>query len=128
METVEIILSKGMYGLLKTHLHTNTKLSTFNKSKLENELNDAQITLNDDVPDDVVSVNRNVQIIDLETQEELVFDLVVPAEAAITNNKVSVFSHVGVALVGYREGDEVHWEMPEGLRTFRIQKVSSILF
>ena len=126
METNEIILSKGMYGLLKTHLKTNNKLTAFNKAKLEKELKDARILVSNAIPDDVVSVNRNVKVIDLQTKEELVFDLVPPGEAKISNNKVSVLSPVGVALLGYREGNDVEWDMPEGFKSFKIQKVSAI--
>ena len=126
MEKNEIILSKGMYGLLKSHLKTNNKLSAFNKAKLEQELKDARILVSNDIPEDVVSVNRNVIVIDLQTEEELVFDLVPPADAKIKNNKVSVLSPVGVALLGYREGNDVEWDMPEGLKTFKIQRVTAI--
>lgn len=126
METNRIILSKGMYGLLKTHLKTNNKLSAFNKTKLEKELKDARIFISNDIPADVVSVNRNVKVIDLETDEELIFDLVAPAEAKIKNNKISVLSPVGIALIGYPEGTHVQWDMTEGLKTFKIQKVSAI--
>lgn len=115
-----------MYGLLKTHLKTNNKLSAFNKTKLEKELKDARIFISNDIPADVVSVNRNVKVIDLETDEELIFDLVAPAEAKIKNNKISVLSPVGIALIGYPEGTHVQWDMTEGLKTFKIQKVSAI--
>ncbi|MES3016369.1 MAG: GreA/GreB family elongation factor [Bacteroidota bacterium] len=124
METNELVLSKGMHGLLKTHLQTNNKLSAFNRKKLEKELQDAKIFVSTDIPADVVAVNRNVRVLDIETDEVLAFDLVPPAEAKIIENKVSVLSPVGVALVGYREGNNVEWDMPEGLKTFKIQKVS----
>jgi regulator of nucleoside diphosphate kinase len=126
METSQLILSKGMYGLLKTHLKTSNNLSTFNKAKLEKELKSAKILTSHDIPIEVVSVNRNLRILDLETEEELVFDLVAPGEAKIKNNKVSVLAPVGVALLGYREGDLVDWEMPEGLKTYHIRQVSAI--
>ena len=126
METNKIVLSKGMYGLLKTHLKTNNKLSVFNKTKLEKELKAAQILVSSEIPADVVSVNRNVKVLDIATEEELDFDLVAPADAKIKNNKVSVLSPVGVALIGYPEGTHVEWDMPEGLKTFIIQKVTPL--
>jgi hypothetical protein len=34
-----------------------------------------------------------------------------------------VLAPLGTALLGYREGDEVEWVMPGGLRRLRIEKV-----
>ena len=124
METISLILSKGMYGLLKTHVRTNNKLSVFNKTKLDNELTAARVMISNDIPPDVVAVNRNVRIIDLETKDEQAFDLVAPSEAKISNNKISVLSPLGIAVIGYREGTIAEWDMPEGLKTYKVQKVS----
>lgn len=124
METTQICLSKGVYGLIKDHLRSNNKLSVFNKSKLEKEMKLANICPAKSIPENVVGINTSVLIRDIETAEELSFDLVAPSEARIKNNKVSILSAIGLALVGYEAGHEVSWEMPEGLKTYKIEKVS----
>ncbi len=123
MEIAQLILSKGIHGLLKTHLKSNNKLTAFNRNKLERELKYARVVTNESIPENVVAINRNVSLVDIETGEDIAFDLVAPADAKMKNNKVSVLSPVGVAIVGYREGDAVQWDMPEGFKTYRIEKV-----
>lgn len=126
METIQISLSKGIYDLLKNHLKVNNKLSTYNKNKLEAELKTAKLIPNKNLPDDVVSINSNVQIRDTETQQEMNFDLVAPGEAKMSQQKLSILSPLGVALLGYYEGNEVKWEMPEGFKNYKIEKVSAV--
>lgn len=126
METTQISLSKGVYGLLKDHIRSNNKLLPGNKAQLEQELKHAKILPAKTIPEQVVGINTNVQIRDVETAEELNFELVAPAEAKIKNNKISILSAIGLALVGYEAGDEVTWEFPEGLKTYKIEKVMAV--
>jgi len=126
METTQISLSKGVYGLLKDHIRSNNKLLPRNKTQLEQELKHAKILPAKTIPEQVVGINTNVQIRDVETAEELNFELVAPAEAKIKNNKISILSAIGLALVGYETGDEVTWEFPEGLKTYKIEKVMAV--
>ncbi|MGV3507889.1 MAG: GreA/GreB family elongation factor [Sphingobacteriaceae bacterium] len=122
--TNPIILSKGIYQLIKNHLKQKNQLSDFNKKKLEMEIKSAKIVPGKEMPEDVVSINTNVQVRDIETENEFAFDLVSPGEAKVKNNKFSALSDIGLALIGYRVGEEVHWEMPDGLKRFRIEQVS----
>lgn len=114
-----IILQKEL-DLLKTHLlHSN--LSDFNKSKLLEELKSAQIV--DQLPEDVVCLRSFVEIQDIVSGHRFTFQLVLPQEANVRNNKISVFAPIGVALLGYRTGSKVQWEMPSGIRSFQILSV-----
>ncbi len=126
METTKISLSKGVFGLIKDHLKSNNKLSEYNRSKLEYELKYANVIPAKSIPENVVSINTSVQVRDTETLELLSFGLVAPSEAKIKNNKVSILSAIGLALLGYGVGDDVSWEMPEGMKTYKIEKVSGI--
>lgn len=121
----QISLSKGVYSLLKDHIRTNNKLSRRNKAQLEQELKYARILPAKTISEDIVGINTSVQVRDLETSEVLSFELVAPSEAKIKNNKVSVLSAIGLALIGYEVGEEVSWEFPEGFKTYRIEKVIS---
>lgn len=51
--------------------------------------------------------------------------LVYPHEALPAEGKVSVLAPLGTALLGYRQGDEVEWLMPGGIRRLRIENVRS---
>jgi regulator of nucleoside diphosphate kinase len=123
MKIAQLILSKNDFELLQNHLNLSTKLSEFNKKKLSLELKTARVLKSDDMPEDVVSENSYVEIEDTESGQKYNFILVSPNKADYKTNKLSVLAPIGVALLGYRPGIEVDWEMPTGLRTFRIVSV-----
>lgn len=120
MENEKLIILQRDLDLLKTHLmHSN--LSDFNKNKLLKELKTAKIVKA--LPVDVVCLASQVEIREVSTKQTFTFQLVLPGEANMKYNKISVFAPIGVALLGYRTGSIVQWEMPSGLKTFEILNV-----
>ncbi len=88
------------------------------------ELERARVVGRDEVPGDVVTMHARVQVSDLMTGERRELVLVFPGQADLAAQRVSVLAPMGTALLGYREGDEVEWVMPGGLRRLRIEKVT----
>jgi len=124
MENFQLTISKSDFDLLQNHLNLSSKLSNFNKKKLTEELKNAKVLKDSELPSDVVTLNSYVEIEEVETHQIFKFQLVNPAEANMKSNKLSVLAPIGVALLGYRTGAKVQWEMPNGLKTFRIVKVT----
>ena len=122
MKTEKLFILKHELELLRTHL-LKSNLSPFNKKKLNDELESAKIMTEQDLPGDVVCLNSEVRIQEVEEGKIYNFKLVLPNEADITKNKVSVFAPLGIALLGYKKGALVQWEMPKGLKTFKILAV-----
>jgi regulator of nucleoside diphosphate kinase len=91
--------------------------------ELEVELDRAVVLAPEQMPANVVTMHATVRVLDLESgaRQELV--LVRPAEANVKARRISVLAPLGTALLGYREGDEVEWLMPGGLRRMRIERV-----
>lgn len=89
------------------------------------ELDRAIVLEHDELPHNVVTLNKQIEVLDLETGQRHEITLVSPAEADVTARRISVLAPLGTALLGYREGDEVEWLMPGGLRRLRIEHVSS---
>lgn len=92
-------------------------------TSLEEELEWAQIVAPQEIPSDVVTMNSQVRVIDLDSNEEMVFTLVFPAEADYARGRLSVLAPIGTALLGYRAGDTVEWEVPAGVRRLKIEQV-----
>lgn len=93
--------------------------------KLGAELNRATIVASKDIPQDVITMNSTVHLLDLGTKEEMTYTLVFPDAADITEGKISVLAPIGTAMLGYRVGDTISWEVPAGWRRI---KVLSILY
>lgn len=77
----------------------------------------------DDVPADVVTLNSTARVTDLENGATTDYTIVMPGEANYEAGKISVLAPLGTALLGYRVGDEIEWEMPRGVRRLRIDAV-----
>jgi regulator of nucleoside diphosphate kinase len=92
-------------------------------ASLRNELERAHIVEPAAVPADVVTMNSRVRLKDMETAEETNYSLVFPSDADMAQNKLSILAPIGTAILGYRTGDTVDWQVPAGKRTVRIQEV-----
>jgi regulator of nucleoside diphosphate kinase len=124
METEKLIITKKEYDLLMNHLKLSTNLSDFNKKKLNNELKNAKIVKKDILPDNVIAIDSIVTIQDIKSGQEFTFHLVSPEEANMKKKKLSVLAPIGIALLGYSSDAVVDWEMPNGVKQFKIMKVT----
>ena len=75
------------------------------------------------VPADVVTLNSTVRVIDLESSEATDYTIVMPGEANYEAGRISVLAPLGTALLGFRVGDEIEWDVPRGIRRLRIDAV-----
>jgi regulator of nucleoside diphosphate kinase len=91
--------------------------------KLQSELDRANIVPSLLVGHDVVTMNSRVKLKDIDTQETMEYEVVFPQEANLERNKLSILAPVGTALLGYRIGDKIRWEVPAGVRTLEIVQI-----
>jgi len=125
METKSLSLSKSDLKLLKEHLD-KSNMSPYNKEKLRQEIKEATIYADQELPADVVCLKSEARIANTKTGKEFTFKIVMPEEANIKLQKVSVFAPISIALFGYRTGDIINWEMPDGIQEFKILEVKKI--
>jgi len=90
---------------------------------LDRELERAIVMKPEEIPPSVVTMNSEVEVRDLETGSTLCLTLVFPTLANIESGRVSVLAPMGLALLGSREGDEVAWQTPRGVRRSRVERV-----
>lgn len=90
---------------------------------LEKELYRAVLVEPEDIPQDVITMNSRVSITDTETGEQMVYTLVFPSGANITDNKLSIMAPLGMALLGYRKGNIVKWTVPSGVKKLRVDDI-----
>lgn len=91
--------------------------------RLEQELERAETVAPREVPADVITMRSRVRLRDLGAGGELVYTLVFPSEADYDEGKISVLAPVGTALLGYRVGDTIEWEVPSGWRRLRVEEL-----
>jgi len=89
-------------------------------SDLEGRLSMAEIIDPATLPRDKVVFGSSVRVVNLETDEEKTFLLVGPDESDIDENKISVFSPLGNALLGKSTDDVVEVNAPRGVIEYEI--------
>ncbi|MGC1242027.1 MAG: GreA/GreB family elongation factor [Chryseosolibacter sp.] len=71
----------------------------------------------------IVTMNSRALLKELKSGRETEITIVYPQDADIREKKVSLFSPIGVALLGCREGDIASWRVPAGVGRFKVEKV-----
>ena len=77
-------------------------------------------------PEGRVVFGSTVHLLNLDTDEEVVYKIVGDEEADLGHGKISVSSPIARALIGKEEGDEVTVEAPGGNIDYEIVKVEYI--
>lgn len=93
--------------------------------ELENNLASCDIIAVTGANSDKVVFGCFVTISDSESGEEIKYRLLGPLESDIAQNKISVTSPIGRALIGKKIDSEIVVETPGGTRRFQIVDISS---
>jgi regulator of nucleoside diphosphate kinase len=68
-------------------------------------------------------MNSRVKVKDLNSGRVTTYQIVFPGEADIAKNRISVLAPIGTGLLGYSAGTTIEWQVPSGMRRFRILEV-----
>ena len=126
--TNKIMVMKSDYEVMTSYIKGRPGKGNYdvgNANKLLTELNRATIVSGDTIPDEVVRINSKVIVKDETTGRVIELTVVAPEKADIKSGKISFMAPVGIALIGFKEGDKVKWSVPSGDKTFLLLKVSN---
>lgn len=122
----QLVLRLDDYKLLTAYLNTwngNTLVEQKSARELQAELKRAKLVDKDEFPADAVRLNSKVKIKAEGRDGIMELMLVMPDKADMKARKVSVVAPVGAALIGFRQGQQVSWQVPAGKKTFTILEV-----
>jgi regulator of nucleoside diphosphate kinase len=91
--------------------------------ELSDELDQAELVRPEEIPKDVITMNSTFRLHDLDNGEEPVYSLAFPADADPLRGKISVLAPIGTAVLGYRVGDTVEWDVPAGLKRLTVKEI-----
>lgn len=106
---------------LQDHLDNLDPKTRRQFQSLDRELSRARVIEPAQVPANVVTMNSRLTYRDLEDGSTSEITLVFPEQANVDQGKMSVFSPIGTALLGYAEGEEIEWTVPAGTRRLKIE-------
>jgi regulator of nucleoside diphosphate kinase len=126
--TTPVILLRNDFEILNAYVKNVQGMQVNEKEnyhKLSMELKKAQIVDPETFPKDTVRLDSIVVIKDLLTGREMSITIVLPQKADIKQKKVSVLAPIGTALIGFRKGQKVSWQVPSGKKDFMIMEVKN---
>ncbi|TPG41601.1 GreA/GreB family elongation factor [Flavobacterium pectinovorum] len=107
--------------ILKSKNSTNTKEA----NQLSQELDRAVISKESELTNSIVRINSYVTIEDVKVKKQMKIQIVLPSFADVKEGKISILAPLSVAIIGFKENDEVDWEMPSGIKTLKIIAVNN---
>lgn len=93
-------------------------------ARLYQELLNAKMVPQDKIPDCVVTMNSSVLLKELSGDRVTELTLTYPQEANSADRRISVFTPIGLELLGKQTGDRVSWKVPGGTGKFEIMEVT----
>ncbi len=122
----QIIISKQDFTRIHKSISDakqNNSIKKEDAEKLLKELHSAKIVESEDIPANVVTMNSIVKFHFENNQNVMEFRIVYPNQADFKNHKVSIFSPVASALIGYSVNDEIEWIVPSGMTKIIIDEI-----
>lgn len=119
----KVTLTKNDYTRIYKAITDAKNSKTINSNeaeKLLSEISKAEIVPSEKIDKDVVTMNSEVKLFFENTQKEQSFKIVYPQDANLKENKISIFSPIATALIGYKISDEIEWIVPGGMTKIKI--------
>lgn len=116
-----VVITEEDFNLLRPYAERVAAANT--EMSLAHELGRAVVVNKDAFPAHCIGLNSRVTVLDLETQRVMTFTIVMPEHADMRQDKISVLTPMGTALIGFRKAEEVRWKVPAGFKRFRILDV-----
>ncbi len=92
---------------------------------LKDKLGRAEVIDCTQVRCDRVVFGAVVQLLDMDTDEEVTYQLLGPEESDVKKGSISVLSPLGRSMLGKEEGDDVMAQTPGGSREFEVLSISA---
>ncbi|HDZ45740.1 hypothetical protein LCGC14_0098570 [marine sediment metagenome] len=93
---------------------------------LENELSRGVVVDPQEIPENVVSMNSQVQFTDLTRDKQMIRTLVYPHALSSTEDGLSVMAPIGASLIGLKVGDIIDWPLPNNSQT--LLRIDAVLW
>lgn len=120
------ILTKSDYNTIKDLIvNIPSHMITKEISLLAREIEKAKLVTEAKIEPQVIRINSQFEVQDVGSGQLLKFQLTLPKFGDLAQKKLSVFSPLGVAMLGFQEGMEIEWTLPGGLKKLKILSVQN---
>lgn len=120
------IVKESDYNTIKNIINNLTPAQkTKEVGQLMNELELAKKVPDKKMPQGIIQLNSYFEVEVGKPAQTIKMTMVIPKNADLAQNKISLFSPLAVALIGFKEGASIDWVLPGGLRKLKILKVEN---
>ena len=120
-----VIICEEDYKKFSTLLNIKQNSIAADDMSLAAEISRATVVKDDELPPHTIRIGSNVSVVDVEANREMDFELVMPEHANSKEKKISILSPMAAAIIGFKQGDNVEWKMPSGLKKLKIARVEN---
>lgn len=118
-----VLLGEEDFRVLKQFAEQFSSSAKTHEMTLSYELNRAIVVEDDVLPAGCIRLNSYIKVRELHSNTEMEFSIVLPGFANIKENKISILTPMGAALIGLCKGEKVEWKMPGGMKSLEILEV-----
>jgi len=120
------VFSATDYQLLRELiLKSKNSINAKEIGQLSQELDRAVISKDKILDNSIIKINSFVTIEDVGAKKQMKIQIVLPSMANVQERKISILAPLSVAVIGFKENDEVDWELPSGIKTLKIIAVTT---
>ncbi len=91
---------------------------------IQGKLANAEVVDPSQLKSDKIIFGAHVELLDLESEEKVVYQIVGEDEADVKQGRISVFSPLARSIIGKKMGDVVEFRSPKGEKEFEVLKFS----
>ncbi|MEP6929862.1 MAG: GreA/GreB family elongation factor [Flavobacterium sp.] len=118
--------SAGDYQFLRELILKSKNATNATEAGLLSQELDRAVISKTEIPDSsVIRINSHITIEDVKAKKQMKIQIVLPSLSNVKEGKISILAPLSVAIIGFKEKDEVEWELPAGIKTLRIIAVSN---
>ena len=120
------VLTMTDYTILRKLVKNAKDASNIREIALLTQELDRAIVNKEDVLDQaIIRINSFATIEDINSKQQMKIQIVMPSQSNIKEGKVSVLAPLSVAIIGFKENDQVDWLLPSGSKLLRIITVTN---
>lgn len=91
--------------------------------EFQKELGRAKVVKPASVPAHVVTMNSQIRITNLDSNEQMIFTIVFPKDAHPSRDRLSILAPICLALLGHKAGETVKWGIPSGMMRLKLEEL-----
>lgn len=92
---------------------------------LTQELDRAIVNKEDLIDDTIIRINSHATIEDINSKQQMKIQIVMPSQSNLKEGKISILAPLSVAIIGFKENDQVDWLLPSGNKVLKIITVTN---